>query len=93
MWDVGTEATPRGLAGARAGAKAGAKVGAAPVVAAEKAETGYRSSDRGWTNASTAWTRVWTGSKSAWRGSTRAAEAVDPQGLIRERPLARPGED
>ena len=84
----------RGPAGAKTGAKVGvAPVEAVPVEAAEKAEAEYRSSGRGWTNASTAWTRVWIGSKSAWRGSTRAAEAVDPQGLIRERPLSRPGED
>ena len=92
MWDAGTEATPRGPAGAKAGAKVEAKVGAAPV-AAEKAEAGYRSSGRGWTNAPTARTRAWTESKSAWTDSSRAAKAVEPGGLIRGRPLSRPEED
>jgi hypothetical protein len=97
LWDAGTEATPRGPAGAKAGAKAEAKVGAAPVAVrveeAGKPEPEYMSSGRGWTNASTARTRDWTGSKSAWTGSSRAAKAVEPGGLIRGRPLSRPEED
>ena len=93
MWDAGTEATPKGPAGAKAGAKDEAKVGVAPVAAAEKPEAVYRSSGREWTNASTAQTSAWTGSKSAWTGSSRAAEAVEPGGLIRKRPLSRSEED
>jgi hypothetical protein len=86
LWGAGTEATPRGPAGAKAGVKAEAKVGAAPVEAAEMPEPEYMSSGRGWTNASTARTRDWT-------GSSRAAKAVEPGGLIRGRPLSRPEED
>jgi hypothetical protein len=78
---------PTGPTGVQAGAKVGAKVGAGPVEAAEKSEAGYRSSGRGWTNASTAQTSAWIGSKSAWTGSSGAAGAVEPGGLIRERPL------
>jgi hypothetical protein len=66
---------------------------AARVEVAEKPEAEYMSSGRGWTNASTVRMRDWTGSNSAWTGSSRAVKAVKPGGLIRGRPLSRPGED